>query len=447
MDDSSSSALLAVLLLVLAQAVITLAYAAIFNARRSQMEELADVGSKRAKDVLLLIEGRPRLQLTYKLYSSVLLFSVAAVAVAGVALPLADNFPGLPQPLILLLAGGLALLAAMVLGDIVPEAIGGVYADTLAPWMVGAVRLLLLLAGPAVLLLLAVSRLISRLFGSSRMIDVVTEEEIMTLVSAGHTGGSIEAEEKEMIYSVLQLDETVARELMVPRIDVVALEISATIREAVDIITQSGFSRVPVYEDNIDNITGLIYAKDLLKLLQNGQVDLDRSLHDLVRPAYFVPETKRADALLRELKSREVHLAIVVDEYGGTSGLVTIEDLIEEIIGDIRDEYDQHEEDEYVLDSSGNYVVDGGMDLDDFNDLLEVELDSEEADTLGGYIFAILGRMPQADEVIETEELILHIREIEGRRIRKVEVTRKRDDGELDKTRSGSAADQDGPPT
>ena len=250
----------------------------------------------------------------------------------------------------------------------------------------------------------------------------MTEEEIVTLVHAGHSGGTIEAEEKDMIVSVLQLGESTTRELMTPRIDIVALEIQDTIMDALTAFVESGFSRIPVYQDSIDNVIGLLYAKDILTLLKN-QDDLEsQEIGDLIRSSYFVPETKRADALLKELQEKNVHLAIVVDEYGGTSGLITIENLIEEIIGDIRDEYDFGEEEDYSELGDGSYLIDASMDLDDLNALLDCSIDTGAADTLAGYIYLILGRVPEVNEIIETDILHMTIVSIDVHRIRKVKL-------------------------
>ncbi len=258
----------------------------------------------------------------------------------------------------------------------------------------------------------------------------------MTLVDAGEKAGTIEDEEKEMIYSVLQFGETLAREVMVPRIDVVALDITTPLREALGTFIESGHSRIPVYEGSIDTIKGLLYAKDILPVLQNGD---SKSIGDLMRPAYFVPETKRADVLLAELKARKIHMALVVDEYGGTAGLVTIEDLLEEIVGDIRDEFDIHEEAEYEQLGPDEFSVDAAMNIDDFNELMDTELPSEDTDTLGGYMYSRFGRVPAVGETVETPSLVLRVEEVEGQRIRRVHVTRKH--GE---TAEGDVASPDG---
>ncbi len=184
----------------------------------------------------------------------------------------------------------------------------------------------------------------------------VTEDELITLVDASEQNGIIEQEERQMIHSIIQLGETLTREIMVPRIDVVALDVHAPLSEAMDKLVETGFSRVPVYEDTVDNIIGLLYAKDLISLWRAGK-DHGESLRGVLRDAYFVPEAKKADDLLTELQSRRVHMAIVVDEYGGVAGAVTLEDIIEEIFGEIQDEYDENEEQLYQIQEDGSYLV------------------------------------------------------------------------------------------
>lgn len=429
MDDSTIT-LLALFTLVTIHAVISLFSASLQNIRRSVIDEMIDNGEDLGRRMLDLTEGRLRLPMTVNLAQLITRFGIATLITLVVIVPNAD----LPSTSLILLVVVTVLVSAsvtMVLGDIVPEAIGTSYAESVARIAVNPLRGLIILMSPLTGLLLIASRGISRVFGSDGVVNRVTEEEIMTLINAGHSGGTIEEEEKAMIFSVLHLDETTARELMTPRMDIVGLDVTSTIQDALSAFVKSGFSRIPIYEESIDNIIGLLYAKDILSVLNNGEFG-NKAISDLARPLYFVPETKRADDLLKELQERNVHLAIVVDEYGGTSGLVTIENLLEEIVGDIRDEYDIDEEDEYIESGNGEYMIDASMDLDDLNELLDVDIDTEDADTLGGYIFLALGRVPEEKEMIETDILTLTVMSIDGRRIRKVKVVKKEPQLELD---------------
>jgi putative hemolysin len=225
-----------------------------------------------------------------------------------------------------------------------------------------------------------------------------------------------------MIYSIFQLGDTLTREIMVPRIDVLALDVNSPLEEAVDALLTSGYSRVPVYEDTIDNILGVLYGKDLLKVWrqENGQLE---SLRAVLREPYFIPEAKKVDELLAEMQSKHVHMAIVVDEYGGVAGVVTLEDIIEEIFGEIQDEYDQEEQPYQVL-TDGDYIFRGRIDLDDFNQIMDTTLPVDEADTLGGFIYTRLGHVPMAGESVEEDGLLLTVELVSSRRIRKVRAQR-----------------------
>ncbi len=422
MDEDSSFSLLITLLLFL-EVWLTLSYAALTNVRTNRLKEQADEGNKAAGRMLLVVtEQMPQVQLTYQFSKLLLHMAIAVLAFLWLSEVLAPTTT-VPVGLIYIVVYAAMAIVLLLIGDLVPESIGAQYAETLARFIWPAFRLLYLLMRPVVWLLLVSGRLVSSAFGSGGKVSQVTEEEIMTLVDAGHTGGTIEEEEREMIFSVLQLDETYAREVMTPRMDIVALNVNTSIQDALAKFIESGFSRIPVYEESVDNIIGLLYAKDLLKIWLENNGD-NTSIRDLLRPAYFVPESKRIDELLKELQSQKVHMAIVVDEYGGTAGLVTIENLVEEIIGDIQDEYDKDEEAEYTQLGDNEWMVDASIDLDDFNNLCQVGLPTDESDTLGGYIFVQLGRLPTVGETIETSQLELRVDSLEGRRIRKVYVRR-----------------------
>jgi len=257
---------------------------------------------------------------------------------------------------------------------------------------------------------------------SLEITSTVTEDELKTLVDAGQAEGIFEQGERRMIYSIFQLGETLAREIMVPRIDMLALDVLTPLPDAVDALLRSGHSRVPVFEETVDKTLGLLYAKDLLRVWREGS-QLE-SLRDLLRPAYFVPEAKKIDELLAEMQSQRIHMAIVVDEYGGVAGLVTLEDVVEEILGEIRDEYDQAEEAPYQMMKDGDFIFQGRVDLDDFNEILGSSLPKDEADTIGGLIYSRIGRVPVGGETVQEDNLLLTVELVSGRRIRKVRAHR-----------------------
>ena len=246
----------------------------------------------------------------------------------------------------------------------------------------------------------------------------VTEDELKILVDASQEEGVLEQDEREMIYSIFRLGDTLAREIMVPRIYITALDVSLPLPQAVEALLASGHSRVPVYEETIDHIVGLLYAKDLLRLWLQG--DQSGSLRGATRPAYFVPEAKKVDELLDEMQARRIHMAIVIDEYGGVAGLVTLEDIVEEIVGEIRDEYDQAEEMPYQLVGEGEFIFLGRVDLDEFNEQMGTNLAKDEAETIGGFMYSQIGRVPVSGERFHLDGLILTVEQVSGRRIRKV---------------------------
>jgi CBS domain containing-hemolysin-like protein len=251
---------------------------------------------------------------------------------------------------------------------------------------------------------------------------LVTEEQIMTMVEAGEEGGVIEQDERKMIYSIFQLGDTLAREVMVPRIDIMAFGEGTTMVEATDALLQSGYSRAPVYSRSIDNIIGLVYIKDLLAAWRKGKKE--RTVANLLREAYFVPEAKKLDDLLTEMQVRRVQMAVVVDEYGGTAGVVTFEDIVEEIVGEIQDEYDTAEEMPYFEVREGEYVVRGRIDLDDLNQIMGADLPKETSETVGGFIYSYLGKVPSPGDVVEASGVRMVVEQVTGRRIRKVRVSR-----------------------
>ena len=315
--------------------------------------------------------------------------------------------------------GGMGLLVLATLAWMTVEfAVEGLIlprAERLALWFSS-------LAAGMDFVLSPVSSLLMLLLGSPTMlesrINAVTEDELKTWVEEGRTDGGLEQGERRMIYSIFQFGDTLAREIMVPRIDVQALEADTPVKEAMQALTETGHSRVPVYENAIDNVVGLLYAKDLLRAGLEGN-NLS-SIRTLLRPAYFVPEAKKVDELLREMQTRSVHIALVVDEYGGIAGLVTMEDIVEEIIGEIRDEYDGGEELLYQQVGPNEYIFQGRIDLDDFNEVMNSNLTKDVADTLGGFIYGQMGRVPVGGEQVEMDNLILKVEQVSGRRIRTV---------------------------
>jgi len=249
----------------------------------------------------------------------------------------------------------------------------------------------------------------------------VTEQEIHELMNAGEQEGLINEEENEMIRSIFEFHDTVVREIMVTRTDMACVSTDATVREVLNAIIACGHSRIPVYDGTIDNIVGLLYAKDLLRYwgLDNTTIDLKK----IMRPPYFIPETKSLEELLQEFKRKRVHIAIVIDEYGGTSGLVTFEDLLEQIVGDIQDEYDL-EEDLLVEEADGSVVVDGRLPIEELEEHFGIAVERDKFDSVGGLAIHLTGRIPKGGDEIRSKHLLMTVLEADERKIKKLRISR-----------------------
>ena len=399
-------------------ALINLVQAALKNMNRTSQRELAEAGHAGSRRALALDEARERLDVALQACSLLLVVAFAWLARSALLPMQADSL----SQVSLIVA---AVFLLQIAGRMIPQVTGAAWADRLAPALAGAGLLLLRLAWPVIALLSPLNRYLRRVTGAARQAGNVTEQEIMTLVDAGQKEGTIEDEEKAMIFSVLQFTDTLVREVMVPRIDIVSVSRETTLEEALGLFVGSGHSRLPVHDGNIDQVEGLLYAKDLLAAWHND-ADGPPSLPALMRPAHFVAGDRRADLVLKELQGSKIHLAIVLDEYGGTAGVVTLEDLVEEIVGDIQDEYDTGEEVAFIRQTDGEYSIDASMDLHDVNELLKVDLPTDSSDTLGGFIYDLLGRVPRLGEVLPVTDhgLTLRIDSLDGLRIRKVQVSR-----------------------
>jgi CBS domain containing-hemolysin-like protein len=417
MIDLSAGMLIVLITLVLVW-LVAAARSALVNSQAGTLIQLQSEGATGAGRALATTSMMARLILSTRMMLGLLRLIVVGVAVATYTTPIAQAIGSV-------LSGGalVVLISGMFVGLI------EFHAETLV--LRDPSRWALALAPLAQLCMFVSSPIVGSVtwFGAQLAPDSkrlrnagVTEEEIKTLVDAGEVGGAIEQDEKDMIYSIFQLGDTLAREVMVPRIDMLAFEQSTGLVEATDGLLQTGYSRAPVYSGTVDDIVGLMYVKDLLAAWRKGENP--RTIREIVRPAYFVPEAKRVDDLLAEMQARRVQMAIVVDEYGGTAGLVTIEDIVEEIVGEIRDEYDVAEELPYAQLQGGEFMFNGGIDLDDVNQIAEASLPKDTSETLGGFIYSRLGRVPTPGDVIEAGSLHLIVEQVHGRRIRKVRARR-----------------------
>jgi CBS domain containing-hemolysin-like protein len=300
-----------------------------------------------------------------------------------------------------------------------------------APFLVGLARLF----GPLARGLLKVANLIMPGKGLPQG-PYVTESEIKAMAEVASDEEQIEEEEKELIHSIFEFGDTIVREVMVPRPDIVAVEVTKDLREVQDIVLKHGFSRIPVYREDLDDIVGIVFAKDVLKALHQGRAEMP--LEEICRPAHFVPEVKRCTELLREMQQEKFHIAMVVDEHGSVSGLVTLEDLIEELVGEIADEYDR-EEPQVMAVEDGVYRVNGRLPIDELNELLDVELPHEEWDTVGGLMLSLLGAIPQEGQEVTFDHLKFKAEKVQGRRIAQVLISRVPDEPEKSEEEAAEA--------
>ncbi|MEW5959592.1 MAG: hemolysin family protein, partial [Chloroflexota bacterium] len=356
----------------------------IISIRRSRRLQLMEEGRHAAELIHRLAEDSTRLLTTEQLVLKLVGFSIVAFAAFIYTTPLAQMM-AVNHFVAVLLITVVAAGVTAICGELIPKEIARNYAEPIAFWTVYPFSVMSYMAAPIAQLVTMSGRLVTGRWDDEETgFSTITEDDLRTYVDAGEEEGVLKEDEKEMIYSIFDLDDTSAREVMVPRIDIVAVEAQTPVMEALDVILAAGHSRLPVFVDNIDNVVGILYAKDLLAHWRSGTVS--SSVGGLVRDVYFVPETKPVSDLLRELQARKVHIAIVVDEYGGTAGLVTIEDVLEEIVGEIQDEYDAEE---FFMQhiSDDEYIFSARMDLDDINDIMSVDLPTGEADTLGGLVY------------------------------------------------------------
>jgi CBS domain containing-hemolysin-like protein len=404
------------LLLLLVDVLFAASRGAFVNSHPAKLRTMQEAGVHRAALAVSIGSEARQLILALRAAQTISRLCVVGLAVIVYALPLyASGEISVWWVGVLLLGTGLLLSFLEFFAEGVALRNPERWAVALAPLVAGVINLLAPIGW-------VMSRTIRIISGASedQGHPLVTEEEIMTLVDAGEEEGVIEREEKAMIYSIFQLADTLAREIMVPRIDILAFEENTTLIAATETFLETGFSRAPVFSETIDNIVGLLYVKDLLAAWQTGEQD--QPLSNLLREAFYVPEAKNIYELMTEMQAKRVHMAIVVDEYGGTAGLVTIEDIVEEIVGEIRDEYDFAEELPFQKLKDSEYLFSGRIDLDDVNQITGAQLPKGTSETLGGFIYSQLGKVPTPGEVVTAGGLRLVVEQVSSRRIRKVRV-------------------------
>jgi putative hemolysin len=414
-DPEPSLTIVGILLCLMVLAFTSAVDAAFSSVSRHRLNSLLDDQGPRARTISWLLDEPYRVKTTILLLNTLMIITATSWAV-DLTTPIALSR--------LWWSLGLLLLAMLLLGELLPKALVARNPEAVALLLAGPLGLVTTLFWPLTSLLNLLMRPLFSLISGKPAPEapLVSEEELRMVVNASEEKGVIEHDEREMIESVISFGDTLLREIMVPRVDIVAVDVDAPLDEALDIAIQHGHSRIPVYDGTLDKIEGILYVKDLLPTLRDG--NLDQPLRSLVRPARFVPETIRVNALLQDIQKRKVHIAIAVDEYGGVSGLATIEDLIELIVGEIQDEYDR-EEPEIQEIEPGVYMVDATALIDDISDATGLEMESEDADRIGGLVAEVLGRVPEEGDEVAVGEAIIQVVSMKGVRMQQLRVSRR----------------------
>ena len=415
-------------ILTLLEGFFVAAEIALVSVRRSRIEQLVEEGNRGARRVRRLLDDPARFLAVSQLGLTVIGFFASAYAAVSLVDGLRDLLAGFgigvstAEGIALVTVTVLVALFTIVFAELVPKTIALASAERVALGLSRPIDFLGRVLSPVIALLTGVTRWITRLVGAEVSSEAqITAEELRLIVERGGEQGVLEAEEEQMINAVIELGERHLHEVMVPRVSIVNLPVTATFEQAIDTIIAEGHSRIPVYEKTIDHIVGILYAKDLLPYLR-AAAEEPPPLRTLLRPPLFVPESMSVDDLLHELQRRKVHLAIVLDEYGGTAGLVTIEDLLEEIVGEIQDEYDV-EEPMVVRLSPDQARLDGRADVDELRNLFDVELpleDEDEYDTVGGLVYHRVGGVPSPGDRVDLDGVTLTVETTDGRRVGKV---------------------------
>lgn len=412
-DPSDTYQIIILLVLLALSAFFSSNETALMSVNRIRLRSLADEGNKRAAMALDILENQ-----TPKLLSAILIGNnIVNISASSLATTLAYSFGGYMVSIVTLIL----TILILIFGEITPKNYATINSEKITLRYIPVFKFLMTIMTPVIFIINLFSRGVMRLMrvDPDEANKAMTEEELRTIVDVSHEDGVIESDEKEMIYNVFDLGDATAKDIMVPRVHVTFADVASTYDELIDIFREDKFTRLPVYKDSQNNIVGIINMKDLLLYDKDTEFVIDNFL----RKPHFTYERKSISDLLVEMKDSTFNIAIVLDEYGDMAGLITLEDILEEIVGEIHDEYDEKEDDLVQKISDREYIIEGSMHLDDVNDHLHTELDSEDYDSLGGFIIEHLDRLPVAgDEVITEEGIRLIVEKLDKNRIEQVHV-------------------------
>lgn len=412
MDSSVATQIIILIILLFFSGFFSSAETSLTTVNKIRMRSLAEEGNKRAKKVIAITED------SGKMLSAILIGNnIVNLSASSITTSIAYMFGGSAVAA----ATGIITLLILIFGEISPKTLATIHSEKLALMYAYPISFLMKITTPFIFVVNNLSRavlFILRVDPNAKP-DAMTESELRTIVDVSHEDGVIESEEKEMIYNVFDMGDAKAKDVMVPRVHMTFADVNSTYEELINIFREDKFTRLPVYEETTDNVIGTINMKDLL-LFDNKK---EFHIRDILREAYFTYEYKSISELLVEMREASFNIAIVLDEYGETAGLITLEDLLEEIVGEIRDEYDENEEDDFKEINRFEYVVEGSTNLDDLNDELHTKLESEDYDSLGGFIIERLDRLPELnDEVTTIDGIRLVVESLDKNRVEKVHI-------------------------
>ena len=410
MESSDAIQLLIILVLVALSAFFSSSETALTTVNKIRIRTLADAGDSRAA-MVLKVTGNPGKMLSAILIGNNIVNMYASSLTTLLSSKLFGNE-------MVGAATGVITFLILIFGEITPKTSATLSSEKMSLRCAGVIFVLMVLFTPFIFVINKLSLLVLKLVGvdPNKKAESITEDELRTIVEVSHEEGVIETEEKKMINNVFDFGDSVAKDVMVPRIDMAFVDVNASYAEVIEIFRQEKYTRFPVYEETTDNVIGILNVKDILLAGEREQF----SVRDYLRAPYYTYEFKKVSELMVEMKKANVNIIIVLDEYGATAGLITLEDMLEEIVGDIRDEYDEDEENELVEIAANEYVVEGSMKLDDLNDRLELKLESEDYDSVGGLVIGLLDHLPEEGEDVVFDNVRLVVDRVEKNRIDRI---------------------------
>ncbi|MBI4685016.1 MAG: HlyC/CorC family transporter [Nitrospirae bacterium] len=419
MDPHSIFLIIVIVLSIIAVALLSSSESSFIAVNKIRIRGLLEKGDSRAKAVQKILERHDRF------FSAVILsgnlFTILATSI-GTALAL--QYFGEDG---IIIATIVMTFLTVVFGELAPKTFAVAHSEKVSLFLAKPIAFYIKTISPLVWIFNFASNFIIRILGGKKrpLSPLVTEEEIKTMISIGQEEGTLEQEEKEMLHNVFAFGDKVVTEVMVPRTEIVSIPQESTVDDAIRLVSEEGYSRYPVINESIDTITGILYVKDILIKMAEGKIQKHSPITELVREAYYIPENKMVTELLDEMQKKKLQIALIMDEYGGTAGLITLEDIIEEIVGGLQDEFEAMEaEKEVEIIDERTFIVSGQTGLDEFNELVGTEISSEDFHTLGGFIFGLFRRLPKVGEQVRYHNLRFLILEMDDKKISKVRITK-----------------------